>query len=224
MAIADFFKVKILMTVLLNHLGLGTCWVQHFLSQVISTPQLAKNGASYFYVAIICFYSIQKRLRWIVNLKLSGNIWEKCGWDLEGCTCVWAFMIGDGATIKQTPLLNMLVMCGNYPPTVMSIFDCTEHMSASGMKMQHLLQSDSKRRFMKLMQQLNWLTALLMVLSIWNSWCNPMCRFSIGNVFSLWWTCFVSFFSDPYKLKPIQVSYFFVFPIHVSADTCAEVL
>ncbi len=40
--------------------------------------------------------------------------------------------LGNGATIKQTSLMNMLVMCGNSPQTVMSIFDCTEHMSTGG--------------------------------------------------------------------------------------------
>ncbi len=46
--------------------------------------------------------------------------------------------LGDGTTIKRTPLLNMLVMCGNSPPTVMSIFNCTEHMSTGGKMTQHL--------------------------------------------------------------------------------------
>ncbi len=37
--------------------------------------------------------------------------------------------LGDGATIKQMPLLNILILCGNAPPTVVSIVDCTSHMS-----------------------------------------------------------------------------------------------
>ncbi len=37
--------------------------------------------------------------------------------------------LGDGATIKRMPLLNILVLCGNTPPTVVSIIDCTTHMS-----------------------------------------------------------------------------------------------
>ena len=42
--------------------------------------------------------------------------------------------LGDGATIKQMPLINMLAMCGNSSPTVMSIVDCTDHMAAGGSK------------------------------------------------------------------------------------------
>ncbi len=40
----------------------------------------------------------------------------------------------DGATIKLIPLLNTLVLCGNAPPTVVSIVDCTSYMSDGGKK------------------------------------------------------------------------------------------
>ncbi len=42
--------------------------------------------------------------------------------------------LGDGATIKRMPLLNMLALCGEEPPVVISIFDCSEHMSEGGKK------------------------------------------------------------------------------------------
>ncbi len=42
--------------------------------------------------------------------------------------------LGDGATIKWMPLLNILVLCGSAPPTVVSIVDCTTHMSDGGKK------------------------------------------------------------------------------------------
>ncbi len=42
--------------------------------------------------------------------------------------------LGDGATIKRMPLLNILVLCGNVPPTVVSIVDCTSHISDGGKK------------------------------------------------------------------------------------------
>ncbi len=42
--------------------------------------------------------------------------------------------LGDGATIKRMPLLNILVLCGSAPPTVVSIIDCTTHMSDGGKK------------------------------------------------------------------------------------------
>ncbi len=42
--------------------------------------------------------------------------------------------LGDGATIKQMPLLNILVLCSNAPPTVVSIIECTSHMSDRGKK------------------------------------------------------------------------------------------
>ncbi len=42
--------------------------------------------------------------------------------------------IGDGATIKQMPLVNMLAMCGMAAPVVVSICDCTSHMVDGGKK------------------------------------------------------------------------------------------
>ncbi len=37
--------------------------------------------------------------------------------------------LGDGANILCMPLLNVIVMCGNASPVVVSICDCTDHMS-----------------------------------------------------------------------------------------------
>ena len=42
--------------------------------------------------------------------------------------------LGDGATIHRMPLLNILTMCGDAPPMVVSIHDCTAHMAAGGKK------------------------------------------------------------------------------------------
>ncbi len=42
--------------------------------------------------------------------------------------------LGDGATIKQMSLLNILDLCGSAPPTVVSIVDCTSYMSDGGKK------------------------------------------------------------------------------------------
>ncbi len=42
--------------------------------------------------------------------------------------------LGDGTTMKQMPLLNILVLCGNAPPTFMTIVDCTSHLSDGGTK------------------------------------------------------------------------------------------
>ncbi len=42
--------------------------------------------------------------------------------------------LGIGVTIKWMRLLNILVLCSNAPPTVVSIVDCTSHMSDGGRK------------------------------------------------------------------------------------------
>jgi hypothetical protein len=42
--------------------------------------------------------------------------------------------IGDGATIKRMPLLNILGLCSNTPPITIAIVDCTNHMQDGGKK------------------------------------------------------------------------------------------
>ncbi len=42
--------------------------------------------------------------------------------------------LGDGETIKLMTLLNIIVLCANAPPPVVSIVDCTSHMSDRGKK------------------------------------------------------------------------------------------
>ncbi len=42
--------------------------------------------------------------------------------------------LGDGTTIQHTPLLNMMVMCGDVNPVFVSICDCTDHTSEGGKK------------------------------------------------------------------------------------------
>jgi hypothetical protein len=42
--------------------------------------------------------------------------------------------IGDGATIKRMPLLNILGLCGTTPPITIAIVDCTNHMQEGGKK------------------------------------------------------------------------------------------
>ncbi|KAL3769143.1 hypothetical protein ACHAWU_001211 [Discostella pseudostelligera] len=43
--------------------------------------------------------------------------------------------LGDGATIKKMPLINVLAMCGSSaPPTTLLIKDCTDHMASGGKK------------------------------------------------------------------------------------------
>ena len=43
--------------------------------------------------------------------------------------------LGDGATIKKSPLINILAMCGSaVPPVTLQIKDCSAHMSSGGKK------------------------------------------------------------------------------------------
>ncbi len=42
--------------------------------------------------------------------------------------------LGNGATIKHMPLLNIIAFCGDSSPMVVSILDCTNYMSNGGKK------------------------------------------------------------------------------------------
>ena len=42
--------------------------------------------------------------------------------------------MGDGATVLKMPLINVLAMCGDSPPIVVAVNDCTEHMATGGKK------------------------------------------------------------------------------------------
>ncbi len=43
-------------------------------------------------------------------------------------------MCGGGTTVHHTPLLNILCICGEQPPAVLRIEDCTTHMVDRGTK------------------------------------------------------------------------------------------
>jgi len=48
-------------------------------------------------------------------------------------------LLGDGATIHRMPLFNCLAMCGDCPPVVLSINDCTEPLQQGEKKMDPIL-------------------------------------------------------------------------------------
>ncbi len=116
--------------------------------------------------------------------------------------------LGNGATIKQTPLLIMLLMCGNSPPTVMSIFYCTEHMSTGEKKDATFIMEQFKEKvadFDEMTQLIDcfFFDSASKVQTAGTILCATfpiaMCFHGGKHVLSL-------FFSNLSKLKPIQVS------------------
>ncbi len=119
--------------------------------------------------------------------------------------------LGDGATIKRMPLLNILVLSGSTPPTVVSIIDCTTHMSDGGKKdaifiMEHFrrkvdeIDVDAKLTdcfFFDGASNVQTAGAILCA-----RYPRAMCFHGGEHVLSL-------FFSDLSKIKPIQVSSIF---------------
>ncbi len=97
--------------------------------------------------------------------------------------------IGDGATIKQMPLVNMLEMFGKAAPVDVLIRDCTSHMKDGRKKMQNSLWSTLVKKWMSLIQKY-----YLKIVFLWGNKCSksrfyPLCKISKGQVFSWMGTC-----------------------------------
>lgn len=111
--------------------------------------------------------------------------------------------MGNGTTIKQTPLLNMLEMCGYLSPSGMPIFDSTEHMSAGGKKDKTFIKDKFKGKVTEV-DEMTKLTDCFFFycaskVETAATFQRAMCFHGSKHVLSL-------FFSDLSKLKPIQVS------------------
>ncbi len=47
--------------------------------------------------------------------------------------------LGNGATVKRMPLINILESCADTPPIMVAIQDCTKHLQEGGRKMLRIL-------------------------------------------------------------------------------------
>ncbi len=74
---------------------------------------------------------------------------------MKNAKTFWVAWFGDGATIKCMPLLNLLALCGEEPPVLISIFDCSDHMSEGGKRMHCTLSSCSRTKLLRLIQLLH---------------------------------------------------------------------
>ena len=117
-------------------------------------------------------------------------------------------LMGDGATIHRMPLINCLAMCGDCPPVVLSINDCTEHLQQGGKKdapyiaslfETHLLVLDEQKTLVDLFyfdgaSNVQKAGRLLSV-----KYPRAVCLHGSEHVVSL-------FFSDLAKMRPFKVS------------------
>jgi hypothetical protein len=53
---------------------------------------------------------------------------------LKGADVFGLSFLGDGATVKRMPLMNILAACADTPPITVSIQDCTKHLQQGGKK------------------------------------------------------------------------------------------
>ncbi len=112
--------------------------------------------------------------------------------------------IGDGATIKRMPLLNMLAMCGSKPPAVIAILDCTDHMVDGEKKEVEFIMSFFKPKVDefdpgKTLTDTFFFDGAANVQKAGHILCAQ------GNVFPWSGTCLVSIFSDLSRIAAIKV-------------------
>ena len=54
--------------------------------------------------------------------------------------------LGDFATVERMPLLNIVMCCGDLPPSIVAIKECTSHLQAGGKKDASYVADELKRR------------------------------------------------------------------------------
>ncbi len=133
MAIADFFHCENIPDCVVESVRFKQLLEKaRYVGSDFKIPSRKKIGGKFFFLLSFII---------ILTNKLSGNLLDinfQAIYDsnkrltTENAKWFGLSWIGDGATIKRMPLLNMLAMCGSKPPAVIAILDCTGHMVDGG--------------------------------------------------------------------------------------------
>ncbi len=124
-------------------------------------------------------------------------------------------------------LINILVICDDKPPTVISICDCTDYMVDGGKKMLSKSWIFLNQRLMNLIQQKYTLILFLW----WSCQCaesrvNTVCPLSTSNMLSWWGACTVTVIQWSIKAWSFQGKDVFYslhfFKLTLSIATCFE--
>ena len=159
MAIADFFHCENIPDRVVELV----CFKQllekaRYVGSDFKIPSRKKIGGKFFFLLTIIP---------IIANKLSGNLLDinyQAIYDsnkrltTENANVFGLSWIGDSATIKRMPLLNMLAMCGSKPPAVIAILDCTGHMVDGGKKDAEFIMSFFKSKVDELIHERHLLT------------------------------------------------------------------
>ena len=70
----------------------------------------------------------------LLNATFESYYHEEAGKLFEDPDVCSISVYGDGATIKTTPLINVLACSPDNPACVLDVVDCTSHMSEGGKK------------------------------------------------------------------------------------------
>ncbi len=85
---------------------------------------------------------------------------------------------GDEATMKSMPLSNMLALCEEEPPVVISIFDCSDHMSEGGERMHRTKGSYLRKKIAKFDPSSTCMDEFFIVPTMFKNWSNSLCNTS----------------------------------------------
>ncbi len=132
MAIADSFIVRSYLIVLVNQFDLNNFLKRLGMLVVISRFQVGRKlEVSFFLLTFIPMFA-NKLSGDLLDINFQAIYNSNKRLTTENTNVFGISWIGNGATIKRMPLLNMLAMCGSKPPAVIAILDCTGHMVDGG--------------------------------------------------------------------------------------------
>ncbi len=136
MAIADFSIVRTYLIELLSAIAFWRYWkMQRWLDQVllfqVGRWLERRRGVPFFWFNFSTILTDSQVFYTGESINL--NFENTHQWNrrvIMAQATIFGFgWLGDGTTIWHMPLLNMMVMCGDANPVVVSICDCTNHIS-----------------------------------------------------------------------------------------------
>ncbi len=117
-----------------------------YVSSDFNLPIRKKIGGKFFFLLSFIIILTNKLSGDLLDINFQAIYNRNKRLTTENANVFGLSWIGDGATIKRMPLLNMLAMCGSKPPAVIVILDCTGHMVDSGKKDSEFIMSFFKAK------------------------------------------------------------------------------
>ncbi len=133
---ADLFMARIYLIMLMNWLGLNNFFIWQDMLLVISWFLVGRKLKVRLYFCLtFMFVFANKLFSDLLDINFQAIYQSNKRVTTYNANVFGLCWIGNGATIKRMPLLNILVMCWSNPSSVIAILDCIGHMVDGGKKM-----------------------------------------------------------------------------------------